>query len=156
VTATATTSTGAGTVIAAATTEAFGAVDELKAIIEGGVAVVGVTDVALAAVNNIAAKAALMTLGAYKLRLGGLDVSGSFAQHFENLTLYNKALNNTKSSLAWVYEDAAGNGLACSLPALYLDGDVVAGGKDGDVLAQMTFSAYKDPTAGQTLIWSRW
>lgn len=142
----------------AADVEAFDAVDNLKAVFEGGAKVMGVTDLTAQIANNLVEGPAVGQRGNYMIGLGGVDVSGGFAKYFEDIALYQKAIDYVTSSLAWVYEDATGAGFAISLPAVKykVNGSLSGGDPDSLVIADMTYEAFEEAVTKKTFIFSRW
>lgn len=83
---------------------------------------------------------------------GGVDVTGNVNVYFENISLYNKFINHTSTSLAMKMKDADGNFVIISMPAIYFSsGDPSASGQDADVFLSMDYTAIKDNTTGYTV-----
>lgn len=63
----------------------------------------------------------------------------------------DKYLAFTSSSVALRFQDTAGNVMVFDMPKIkYTSGKRVAGGINQDVLAEMGFTAFRDPTEGIT------
>jgi len=78
---------------------------------------------------------------------GSITCKGRIELYFATSTLYSKFVNNTESSLAVVFEDAAGNGMVIEIPeVIFTDGGRVIEGKDGDIMVDMEWSARSDAT----------
>ena len=150
---TASTAATAPSTTAAATNSIVNAVDNVKAVLEGGIATtLDVTEITMNVTNNLRSLQAVANLGSVEIGYGRVNVSGTFSAYFENETLYNKYLNDTETDIAFVVEDASGNALAFDFPRAKLsNGQVVATGNDTDVIAQFDFTAFRDATNDLTV-----
>ena len=102
--------------------------------------------------NTLRAQKAVGTLGSIGVGLGTLNVTGSISAYFTSRSLYEKHLNWETSSFSYRVEDASGNGYVFTFPALkFTDGNPVAGGKDQDIMAEMSWTAYRHPSLGYTV-----
>ena len=78
---------------------------------------------------------------------GSISCKGRLETYFANSTLYNKFVNNTASSVAVVFEDVAGNAMVFEIPdVIFTDGGRTIEGKDGDIMADLEWSARSDTT----------
>lgn len=103
-----------------------------------------VTALNLACTNAVRAQGVMGTLGATGLGNGSLAITGSHAAYFTTKTVMDKFLGFVTSQLAYVFKDEAGNVMVFELPAVkYTGGQRVAGGKDTDILAEMTYEVFK-------------
>lgn len=86
----------------------------LSGVLEGGGAITGITGITLSIDNELDGET--FTLGSQGTRgsinEGKARVSGTIKGFFENLTLYNKAVNQTESSLFIAYQRGTGAGSA--------------------------------------------
>lgn len=97
--------------------------------------------------NNNRNKDAVGQKGAVGISAGSVEITGTLTAYFEDETLYQKFINNTSSSLDYRIEDDAGNAYVITFPNVkYSDGNVVAGGQNEFVVAEMSFEAILDTT----------
>lgn len=86
----------------------------LSSVLEGGGAITGITEITLSIDNELDGET--FTLGSQGTRgsinEGKARVAGTIKGFFENLTLYNKAVNQTESSLFLAYQRGTGAGSA--------------------------------------------
>ncbi len=86
----------------------------ISSVLEGGGAITGITEISLMIENDLDGDT--FTLGSQGTRgsinEGKAKVSGTIKGFFENLTLYNKAVNQTESSLLVTYQRGTGAGSA--------------------------------------------
>lgn len=101
--------------------------------------------------NTLRSQKAQGTLGNVGIALGTLNVTGALTAYFESRSLYEKHLSWETSSFSYRLIDGAGNAYVFTFPSLKLtDGNPTAGGKDQDILAEMSWTAYRHPTYGFT------
>lgn len=101
--------------------------------------------------NTLRAQKGQGTLGSIGIGIGTLNVTGALTAYFETRSLYEKHLNWDTSAFAYRMVDAAGNSYVVSFPALkFTDGNPVAGGKDQDIMAEMSWTAFRHPGYGFT------
>ncbi|MHC5053641.1 MAG: phage tail tube protein, partial [Planctomycetota bacterium] len=140
-----------GTAQAADANDVMSAVDEVQSILEG-MASQSVKELSLSIANNLRERMVVGEVGPESLGAGRLAVSGSFQIYLADSTLLDKYLNQTASSLAVIFEDAAGNAYVVDFPQIrYSGGERVAGGKDTDIMAAVSFAAYRDETEDVTV-----
>jgi hypothetical protein len=151
------TTVGDGSPTAASTTSVLNAIDNVTAVTEGGSAFGGdILQISLDVNNNSRPKPAVGVLGPMDIGFGQFQVTGSMQAYFEDRALYEKYLNNTASSFTFTLTDVAGNSYLVNLPKLkWSDGNVITPGNNQDVIADMTFTAYRDPTLGVTMRMTR-
>jgi hypothetical protein len=83
---------------------------------------------------------------------GVVDVTGNLNLYLEDITLLDKMINHTDSSLAFKFTDADGNVVVVSFPKLkYSTGTPGTPGLDQDVFLSLDFEAYRDPTTDATV-----
>ena len=131
----------------------------IASILEGGSAIANVTAVDGISFENDVDNSVYVIGGAGErsaLPEGVVKVSGTLKAMFENLTLYNKAINNTESALKLVYQLGTGNGsagneaLEFNIPELkFAPNAPVIGGPKG-VFVELPFEAYYDNDAFAT------
>lgn len=102
--------------------------------------------------NNLRFLDEVGTLGPTEMGSGSIELTGNLQTYFKSSSLLDKYLGWTKTSLATVVRDAAGNGYVFDFPRIrYTDGQRLAEGKNGDVMAQLQWRAYRHETEGVTL-----
>jgi hypothetical protein len=127
------------------------AVDDIGKVLENDVSV-QLTSASLSLANNLRARSVLGELGAISVGAGKVTVTGSIQAYYESKTIYDKFLNQTESGLALIAKDAAGNALIFEMPKLkYQEGSRPASGENEDVMADLSFTAYMDPTENITI-----
>lgn len=83
---------------------------------------------------------------------GRFDLTGSFQAYFANLSLYTDFLAHNTVSLSWTLTDELGNSYDFLLPAVKITADpITAKGIDQDVMEDISFTAFRDPTSGTML-----
>jgi len=132
----------------------------VASILEGGSSIATVTEVDGTIENNL--DGSVYVIGGsgerVSLPVGAVKVSGTIRAIFEDLTLYNKAINHTESSLKVVYQLGDGSGSAGNeyfellLPELkYSPNAPVVNGPQG-VLVELPFEAYYDDSSEASAI----
>lgn len=143
----ATATTLPGTPVASQTYEIQNAVTGVGQLWEGGspLTTTYLKSMDLMIDNNLRNQGAIGNLGPVGIGVGDFSATGSFQAYFANGTLFNKFRNDVYSSLNVSCQDAAGNGYIFSYPRIQLmTCKVVASGKNGDVMADFTFTAFSD------------
>lgn len=143
-----------GTPVASLTNDIMNGVSGVNGIKEGGSALTGtfIKSLDLTIDNSLRARDAIGTLGAISIGLGSFKVSGNIEVYFQDGTLYDKFLNNTRTSLEFRSQDGLGNGYTFSMPHVkYGDAKVAAGAKDQDVMLSLPWTALRDGVTGHTL-----
>ncbi len=136
---------------AAATGEVMNGVDDITGLLEGG-AVLNAQSVSFTLANNLRAREKLGHLGAFDMGTGTVNVTGTLEAYFESATLFDKYLNYTATSLSLVLLDGAGNAYVIDLPnARFTDGSRQAGAQNQDVLANLSFQAFRHATEAVTI-----
>ncbi len=96
--------------------------------------------------NNLRAQAALGQVGAAGIGYGRREITGAITAYFEDADLYEEAVNNNASSLAFPITDGT-NTYTFTLPRVkFSSRRAVAGGNNQDILAELNFQALYDPT----------
>ncbi len=102
--------------------------------------------------NNLRTRMIVGTLGVDSMGVGSVEVTGSVQIHFTTAALYNKYLNQTRTSIAIGVRDVDGNGYIIDLPSVKIvNGTRSAGGINTDVIGEFEFSAIMDSTEEVTI-----
>ena len=141
---------GTGGPTAANTNDVLNAIDNVTAIYQGGtLSTLDITAISFNMNNNLRARYAIGSASAVGISSGQFNVEGNFTAYFEDSVLFEQFTDFVTTSLSFRLYDAAGNSLMVTLPAIkFTTGRAVAGGKDGDVMAELGFMAKKDATTG--------
>lgn len=152
-----TSSAGTGTPAAASTTNVMNATADLAELRENYVAMTGSTtcflqSMGLTVENNLRGKPAIGVIGNCDVGAGRFNVNGTLAAYFTSKTLYEKYVNSTSTSISFIVDDAAGNAYEFFMPNVkFSNGNIVAGGADADVIAELEYQAILDDTYPFTL-----
>ena len=105
--------------------------------------------------NNLRKKYALGTLGALDFNEGDFEVTGSMQAYFEDSTAYDKFLNQTETSLSICISDGTstkGHAFIFDFPMVkFTDAQRVAGGRNQDIIADISWQALYDADEGITM-----
>ena len=105
--------------------------------------------------NNLRKKYALGTLGALDFNEGDFEVTGSMQAYFEDSTAYDKFLNQTETSLSICISDGTstkGHAFIFDFPMVkFTDAQRVAGGRNQDIIADISWQALYDANEGITM-----
>lgn len=137
---TATRGTGA---ITAASTDAVmrSGADVANLKLDGSAFPCAVNQLNLTVQNNVRAKSEIQSANPTGQNLGTCDVSGTMRTYFPSSALYDKFLASTAAALSFSLSNAAGR-FGFGLPSITLTKhDVVAGGINTDVMADISFLA---------------
>lgn len=125
---------------------------------EGGSPVAYLQSISLELNNNVTGERTLGTTGYHSVSSGKVNVTGTVTGLFESVTLYNKYVNNTDSSLSFTLGTAAagtGETLTFTLHKVrYTSGGITASG-DAGVTVELDFEASYDATAANTMTITR-
>ncbi len=95
--------------------------------------------------NNLRNQDAIGTLGPVGIGVGDFALTGNMSVYFENGGLYDKFLADTYTAITVGCQDVAANGYVFTLPRVQLmSGKITNGAKNGDVMADFTFTAFAD------------
>jgi hypothetical protein len=95
--------------------------------------------------NNLRGQKAIANLGNIGIGAGDLAVDGQMEVYFADVTIFNRFLTDTYTSLIIGSQDTAGNGYVISLPRVMLmNAKIVAQGENQDVMVQFDYSAFSD------------
>ena len=127
------------------------AIDHVDAVFENN-AGYAVTQFSLALANNLRGRERIGLLGPESIGTGTVNLTGTHQAYFNTVAVMEAFLEGTLSSTQLILEDALGQGYIFDIPTLrYSAGQVVAAGQNGDVLADMGWTAFRDGTLGYTL-----
>jgi hypothetical protein len=117
-------------------------VDNIINVLEGQAAGASVLGFGLTVNNNLRSREKIGTLGAFGIGTGKCNVSGTLRVYFETNTLFDKYLNFTSTSLAFVFQDAAGNGYVFECPQVKLTAaERPAAGENQDIIVPFNWQA---------------
>lgn len=137
---------------AATTTDVLNAMNNVQAIYEGAPSgdvygSLSAISLAFSLNNNLRARQQIGSTGAISLGSGTVSVTGTLSQYFASAALFNKFLADTPTSFAWIVGDAAGNRYVFEFPQVkFSTGQRPATAINTDVIAELGFTAYRDPS----------
>ena len=110
------------------------------------------TEMSMSLNNNLRAQNALGSIGAVGIGYGRREVTGNITAYFENVDLYEEAVNNTISSISLPVSDGT-NTYTFTLPKVkFATRRAVAGGNNQDILAELTYQALVDTAVENTSV----
>jgi len=153
----ATATIGTGSPVVAGANSVQNSIDNIKAILENGIALTGVpTQLSFTVNNNLRPRPALGVLGSSSIGLGRMSVEGTLRVYLADGTQLDKYHDWVTSALSFRLEDSVGVSLVFDFPAIkFTNAAVVAGAIDQDVLVDLSFGAQRDPDTDKTLTISR-
>lgn len=99
--------------------------------------------------GNLRAQNCIGNLAAVGVGTGRQEITGSITLFFEDITEYNKFLNNTEFKLSFRLQDGSGNAYVVTLPKVKYEGMTMnAGGLDGEVELSGTYRALLGTVGG--------
>lgn len=102
--------------------------------------------------NNLRARGCIGRLGAASIGSGTVDLTGSTQALFESHAIIDQYLNFTTSYQILRLRDAANNRYIIDVPAIkYTNARRVAGGINQDIIADLSWSAFRHSTLGYTI-----
>jgi hypothetical protein len=132
--------------VAATTTKIFNAVDDVDAILENDAAY-SATECSFTIQNNLRTRLQIGSLGPISVGSGVINVTGTLRAYFDSVATYDKMLNQTSTSLAPMISDALGNCYVFEFPEVkFTGGSRVAQGQNQDIIADLEWAAFMDPT----------
>lgn len=151
ITGSSTLGTGANT--AATETDNMATVDEIAALFEGSDhADFLATEVTISVNGNPSTRMNLGENSPSSYGLGKFEITGSIKAHFASSDLIDKYLNGTETAMAIAVKDAAGNHTIFDFPRIkFTDGSRFSGGENSNVMAELTFTAYRDVSEDITM-----
>ncbi|MCK5603034.1 hypothetical protein KAR91_14215 [Candidatus Pacearchaeota archaeon] len=97
--------------------------------------------------TNLRIKDAVANTEAIGIGYGRSVVAGKMQAYFEDEVLFDKYMSDTTSSLAIPVQGPDGYAYVFSFPSIvFTNGDIISGGNDDDVLAELDWEAKKDAT----------
>jgi len=144
---------GTGARVAAATKEVMNSIDNVTGIRQAAAAsTLEIRSFGVTLNNNLRPQQAIGSDEAFGIGLGRALATGTMTAYFETRDLLEEYTNFTVSDFSFRLVDSAGNVYVLDMPRMkFSQGNVVAGGIDQDVMAEMAFTAYRNPTLGETL-----
>jgi hypothetical protein len=144
--------TGA-TFVAATTTTPMNAVTNLQNFTIDGVPYTGcISSLSMQIKNNIRAIMCIGSIQAKNMKLGTLEVTGDLEFYFEEGSNYGKFVAGTEFDFAFDIIDGAGNKYSFDVPRTKFEtGEVVAGGKNTDVMFKAKWRGLYDGVAGRVI-----
>jgi len=120
---------------------------------EGGAPMItAVQSIRMTIQNNLRALRKVGSKPAFGIGAGGVDVTGTLKAYFEEISLYQKFINHTNTSLSFKFKDVSGNFVVVTIPSVYYTtGDPQITGQDADVFVNLQWVARRDPIAGYTV-----
>lgn len=126
-------------------------VDDIEGVLEALVDT-DVTQFNFTMASNLRARPEVGVLGAASLGAGKIAVNGTVQMYFETKAIMQKYLNFTSTSLTLKAQDEDGNTYIFDMPEVkFTDGAHVAGGENTDIIADMTFMAYRNANEDVTI-----
>jgi hypothetical protein len=142
--------TAASVVTAATTEDVMNAVDDVQAVIENG-ARFDITAFSMALGNNLRQRLQVATLGAISIGRGTIDVTGNLNYYYGSKALMDKYLGFTATSLALILRKNS-KGYIIDYPRVkFKAGERPATGINTDVMGNMQYQAFRDPTENTTI-----
>ncbi len=144
---------GTGADVAAPTNDVMNAVTSLQTVREAGVvSAFSYLSLALTIENGLREQPAIGSAFNIGIGAGTMKVSGRLRAYFSGPALYDKFLNDTPTDLSLRFVDPSGKAYILSLLKMkFATGQVLAAARNQDVLADLTFTAFRDPTFGKTV-----
>lgn len=147
---------GTGTNTPPNTNEVMSAVNSVQSVIykAPGAVLVAQDSTAFnfALANNLRSRKKVGELGAISMGMGTVNVTGGISIYFANEIMMDSYLNAQSISLAVLVMDELNNAYVFDFPsARFSDGQRVAGGQNQDILAAMSFTAFRSPTETITI-----
>jgi len=136
---------------AVSTTTPMNAVTNLQDFTIDGVPYSGcISSLALQIKNNIRAIQCLGSLAPTNMKLGTIEVTGDMEFYFNEGANFQKFVQGTEFDFSFALQDAAGNKYTFVLDRCKFEtGEVVAGGKNSDVMFSAKWRGLYDPVNGR-------
>jgi hypothetical protein len=141
------------TLVAAPTTTPMNAVSNFQSFSIDGVPYSGcISSLSINIANNVRPIKCIGTLGANDMVLGTFEVTGGMDLYFREGSMYDKFLKGTEFSYNFKVIDDKNNSYTYFIPrAKFETGEVVAGGRNTDVMFRATWRGLYDGTAGHVI-----
>lgn len=112
---------------------------------ENGAPLSLVKSISLSYDNSLREQNALCSLGPVGIGSGNINVTVQAEILFSDGAIYDRFLANTTTELVFSSVDGSGNGYVVSIPVANISSHkIVAGGKDQDLMASVSFTALRD------------
>lgn len=144
------TATAASVLTPATTEDVMNAVDDVTAVIENG-ARFDITAFAMNLANNLRNRLQVATLGAISIGTGTIGVTGNLTYYYGSKALMDKYLAFTATSLAFIVTKSSKSYIIDFPRVKFSQGQRVAGGINTDVMGEMQYQAFRDPTENVTI-----
>jgi hypothetical protein len=126
------------------------------ALLEGGVSVANVASIELNIDNGMRPAFVIGSQTTPQLLVGRSNITGTLVAFFENMTLLNKFLLETESSVELTLDGAAGGDLAIKLPRIkYGGGENAVTTSEDAVQLRMPFQALRGAADGSNIVVTR-
>lgn len=144
---------GGSTFAAATTSTPMNAVTNLQDFTIDGVPYSGcISSLKLQIKNNIRAIRCLGSLNPRNMKLGTIELTGDMEFYFNEGSNYSKFVAGTEFDFSFALEDAAGNRYLFTLPRCKFEtGEVVAGGRNSDVMFSAKWRGLYDSVSGRVM-----
>lgn len=144
---------------AAPTNDVMTTIDHVAKVIEGDGSNVAVeiTALTMSIANNLRARMELGNLGAVSIGQGKFVSTGTYQKYFASSTLMDKYLNQTGTALAIVLQVGTTEAYVIEFPYVkFNSGQRIAGGENTDIIADLSWTAFKHPTEEVSMRIVRW
>jgi hypothetical protein len=121
------------------------------ALKEGGTTIAAISAITLELQNSLDPFFALGSDSAVDITAGRCQVSGTVSAAFANVTLLNKFILETESSLEVELSDPLGNSLTILLPRIKYSGGDIPAQNEGRIVMNMPFTALLDSVSGTNI-----
>lgn len=141
------------TLVAAPSTTPLNAIANLQDFTVDGVPYSGcISKLTLEVKNNLRARQCLGSVTPTDMKLGGIEVTGSMEFYFNEGATFEKFVDGTEFDFSFVLEDVAGNQYTFALERCKFEtGEVVAGGKNSDVMFVSKYRGLYDATTDRVI-----
>lgn len=141
------------TSVALSSESPMNAVTNFKNLMLGGVPYSGcISSLTMQVRNNIRAIQCLGSITPRDMRLGTIEITGDVEFHFNDGSVYDKFVKGTEFDIDFLLQDNSGNSLEFEFPRVKLEtSEVVAGGRNTDVMISGTYRALYDVSSGHVM-----
>lgn len=121
-------------------------------ISEGGSTIGTITQIELSLENGMENQFAIGSKSPVGKSLGKSNLTGTLTAYFDDVTLLNKFINETSSSVSFTLVDSAGNQILFDIPNVKYNGGQPDTNGDGPITIALPFQALYDGTEESQLI----
>ena len=149
-----TSSSSTGAIVAAPTNPVQNSIDNIAQIKDAssGSANLCFQNFTMDLANNLRARGCIGRLGAASIGSGSIGLTGTVQALFESHAIIDQYLNFTTSFLINRFRDSSNNRYILDIPAIkYTNARRVAGGINTDVVADLSWTAFRNPSFGHTI-----